>query len=576
MAFVGIDLGTTTSEIAIFRNKSPKVIADGHGNEIIDSYFGFDPKTRLPQVGERVKGLFQSDPASCVEQVKRKMGLDIKIPVGDEALSPEEVSAHILRYLKQAAESYLDEPVDRAVITVPANFPDAARLATIRAGQIAGFEVERIINEPTAAALAYGHSEGMDEEIVLVYDLGGGTFDVSVVEYVGNALDVLASAGDPHLGGKDFDQALVEHVGRNFTEEYGIDIPEGSGMYYRLLFACEQAKKELSFNHATTVHIPFFAVKDGQPVTFDAEVTRAKFESLIGPMIDRTESAINKALKDAKITKSDISRVLLVGGSSRIPYVRKMVERVTGLQPRMDIDPDRAIALGAAIQAAIIKGDSNQIIMDVCPLSLGTSALARLGDGHFIEGTYCEILPPNWKVLKPRTESFRSMADDQEYVDFRAYQRSTFSQTQFAEVDDEPNTADGYHLFGRQRIKLPPGPSGQEIKVTYTYSQNGLIDVVIEAGGHRTPLSFGIHLDEKQIAAARARVEGAWKESEHYEKVRALMNAAEKDLEKGMEPEKEAELRILMDRLKEALADNDGKRVAEYEAKITDLLFELS
>jgi molecular chaperone DnaK len=576
MAIVGIDLGTTTSEVAIFKNNAPKVIPDGRGNEIIDSYFGLDPKTRLPKVGEEVRNVFKSSPDQCVEQVKRKMGQDINIPVGDQKFLPEEISAHILRYLKAAAESYLDDAVDRVVITVPANFPDTARNATIRAGQIAGFHVERIINEPTAAALAYGHSEGMEEEVVLVYDLGGGTFDVTIVEYIGNTLDILSSAGDPHLGGKDFDQALLNHVLSVFTNEHGVEIQRGSGPYYNLLFACEKAKKELSFNQATIIHIPFFTVKDGQPVTLDVEVTRSKFESLIAPMIDRTELAINKALKDAKIKVSAISRVLLVGGSSRIPYVRKLVERVTGISPRMDIDPDRAIAMGAAIQAAIIDGASDQIIMDVCPLSLGTSTLNQLGSGHFIPGAYSEILPPNWKMLKPRTETFYSIVDDQKVVKFRVYQRSGMSQSQFAEIDDEPNTADGFTLLGVKDIPLPPGPAGQEVKTTYTYNLNGVIDVLIEVGAERFTFIAGVSFDENQLAASRARIDGAWKESEYYEQVRALMHAAEKDLEKGMDPAVEEELRDLLDRLKTALAFNDSSLVSEFETKITNLLFDLS
>jgi len=482
-----------------------------------------------------------------------------------------------LRYLKKSAEEQLDEPVDRCVITVPANFPDPARRATQQAGEIAGMRVERIVNEPTAAALAYGHAEGIEEEHVMVYDLGGGTFDVSIVEYMGDILDVLASSGDPQLGGKDFDEALLSHVASRFESEHGIAIEEGSANYYRLLFACEDAKKELSFNRQTSVHIPFFTVKDGTPVDLDIEVRRSTLEDLIGPMIDRTEDAIEKAINDAGLSKGEIGRVLLIGGSTRIPYVQKLVERVMGQKPLKSIDPDKAVALGAAAQAAIIDGTSNQIIMDVCPLSLGTAAL-EMTQGGVRPGRYTEIIPTNGKTLKEHTEAFETMCEGQDTIDFKVYQRESLSDSRQAEIDGVPNEEEGFSLVMSREIEVPYGPAGQKLTATYVYNPDGMIDVKIRFPETGDEFSFQAHagLDEEQVAASRERLERAWKQSEYLDDVEALLDVAERELEDGsVPPEKGDHLRGLLDDMKRALAANDGDKVSELEEEITDLLFEL-
>ena len=577
MAFVGIDLGTTTSEIAIYEDGGPHIIKDSRGDEIVDSYFGFDPKTKNPVVGDRVRSTFQSDPELAVEQVKRRMGDAIEIPVGDQSYTPPEVSAHILKHLKQSAEEQLDEPVDRCVITVPANFPDPARRATQQAGEIAGMKVERIINEPTAAALAYGHAEGIQEENVMVYDLGGGTFDVSIVEYMGEVLDVLASSGDPDLGGKDFDEALLRHVAEQFEEEHGIAIENGTGNYYRLLFACEEAKKELSFNPRTSVSIPFFTVKDGQPVNLDVEVRRSTFEGLIGPMIDRTEQAIDKALSDADLSRSEVNRVILVGGSTRIPYVKQLVERVMGQKPLSRIDPDKAVALGAAAQTAIVEGTSGQIVMDVAPLSFGTSVMENAA-GAIRAGRYSEIIPTNGKVLRPHEEEYSTIMEDQEYIDFRVYQRDSLSEARQAEVEGEPNDEEGFTLVGRKEIAVPPGPAGQTVVATYVYNPDGMIDITVRFPATGDEHTFQAHagLDEEQVKASRKKLDDAWKQSEYLDRVEALIEAAERELADGsVPPEKDERLRDLMDDLKRALAANDEAKIDDLEEEITDLLFEL-
>ncbi|MFB6274434.1 MAG: Hsp70 family protein [Salinibacter sp.] len=583
MAFVGIDLGTTTSEAAVFEEgDGPRILKDVRGNEIVDSYFGIDPKTNKPAVGEKVKNIFQSNQKLAVEQIKRQMGEEVQIPFGSEdiesqRLSPEEISAHILRHLKRSAEDQLDEDVDRCVITVPANFPDRARRATEQAGEIAGMTVERIVNEPTAAALAYGYDQEVEQEHVMVYDLGGGTFDVSIVKHMGDVLDVEASSGDPKLGGKDFDEALLWHVAERFEDEHGISIEPESGNYYRLLFECEEAKKELSFNRRTSVHIPFFTVKDGEPVDLDVEVSRSTFEDLIGDKIDATEESIEKALEDAELGRGDIDRIILVGGSTRIPYVQQHVEKVMGQTPRKKIDPDKAVALGAAVQSAIIDGKTDHVIMDVCPFSLGTAAMEML-QGGVRPGRYTEIIPSNSKVLREHKRTFRTIHGDQEAIDFRVYQRENTSDSKQAEIDGEPNVEEGFKPVTDKEIEVPQLGEPQEIEATYIYNPDGMLDITIAFPEAGEEVSFQAYagLDEEQIEQSRQKLEQAWKESEYFEDVEALLQAAEDELESGMGPEKEEQLRSLLEDIKRALAADDGERVEALEEEITDVLFELS
>ena len=583
MAFIGIDLGTTTSEAAVFEEgDGPRILKDIRGNEIVDSYFGIERKTNKPAVGEKVKNIFQARPELAVEQIKRQMREEVEIPFGSEEiesqrLSPEEISAHILRHLKRSAKDQLDEDVDRCVITVPANFPDRARRATQQAGEIAGMTVERIVNEPTAAALAYGYDEEVEQEHVMVYDLGGGTFDVSIVKHMDDVLDVEASSGDPKLGGKDFDEALLWHVAEKFEDEHGLSIEPESGNYYRLLFECEEAKKELSFNRRTSVHIPFFTVKDGEPVDLDVEVSRSTFEDLIADKIDATEESIEKALQDAQLAQGDIDRVILVGGSTRIPYVQQHVENVMGQTPRKKIDPDKAVALGAAVQSAIVDGKTDHVIMDVCPFSLGTAAMEML-QGGVRPGRYTEIIPSNSKVLREHKKTFQTIHEEQEAIDFRVYQRENTSDSMQAEIDGEPNIEGGFTTVTDKEIEVPQLDEPQKIEATYVYNPDGMLDITIAFPEAGEEVSFQAYagLDEEQIEQSRQKLERAWQESEHFEDVEALLQAAEDELESGMEAEKEEQLRSLLDDIKRALAADDGKEIEALEEEITDVLFELS
>ena len=565
MAFIGIDLGTTTSEVAVYRDGAPRVLSDVQGNTIVDSKVGIDPADRKLKVGNVVSDFVKHDPENGVSEIKRRMGDDVTIELGGENYSPAELSSMILTHLKESAEERLGEEVEQCVITVPANFPDPARRATRQAGEIAGMTVERIINEPTAAALAYGYDEDVDGEHVMVYDLGGGTFDVSIVEQVGPVLDVKASAGDPHLGGKDFDRALLDHVLDRLRREHGVEgIEEGTGAWHALLGKCEAAKKTLSARERATVDYT---------LTESVEIERSTFEDLIAPMVDKTEDAIDVALTEADLEKEDIDRVILVGGSTRIPYVQRLVERGMGQAPRSGVDPDKAVALGAAAQTAIIEGTSDQIIMDVSAQSFGTAIVdARTGQ----TGVYDEIIPANGKYQKEYTETYGTLYEDQKTIEFRVYQRESMADAERAEVGGEPN--DGFTRLAKRVVDMPPGPPGQELEATYTYTQDGTIDIRLYVPRTDEEVAFETRaeVDEEQIERSRAKVESAWKDSTYLDDVEPLMDAARRELESGdLSVEKQQEVETLMRRMKDALAAEDEAAVQQLEEELTDLLFEL-
>lgn len=567
MAFIGIDLGTTTSEVAIYQDGTPHVLKDLRGTAVIDSKVGVDPSDQGDEikVGNVVGDFIRSDPDNGVSEIKRKMGDDITVELKGESYSPAEISSMILKHLKESAEERLDEEVERCVITIPANFPDPARRATRQAGEIAGMTVERIINEPTAAALSYGHDEDVGGEHVMVYDLGGGTFDVSIVEQMGPVLDVKASFGDPHLGGNDFDRALLEHVLERLSEKHGVDeIEEGTGAWHALLQKCEDAKKTLSAHGRATV---------SYTLTDSVEIERPTFEELIAPMVDDTEGAIEKALTEADLGKDDIDRVILVGGSTRIPYVRGLVERVMEQSPKSNVDPDRAVALGAAAQAAIVEGKSDQVIMDVSAQSFGT-AVVDSQTGR--KGIYDEIIPANGKYQKEYKKTYGTLHENQDAIEFRVYQRESMSDAERAEVEREPN--EDFTLLARRSVDMPAGPPGQELQVTYKYTQDGTIDISLYVPSTDQEISFQTRaeVDEAEIQASRAKVEQAWKDSEYLDDVEALMDAAIRELDKGeLSDRKEQEVEEMLQNLKEALAAEEEPEVRRLEEDLTDLLFEL-
>ena len=567
MAFIGIDLGTTTSEVAVYRDGAPHILKDLEGTSVTDSLVGIDPDDRHLKVGTKVRDFLERDPENSAKEIKRCMHKqNYTVELGGEQHPPSEISSMILKHLKISAQKRLDEEVDRCVITIPANFPDPARRATLQAGKIAGMEVERLINEPTAAALAYGQQETIEDENIMIYDLGGGTFDVSIVEQVGPVLDVKASSGDRQLGGADFDRALLNHVVKRLETDHGLESPEEkTGAWYDLLHKCENAKKVLSDQQKTTI--------DYKGLANTVEVTRSTFETLIAPIVDETESSIRHALNEAGLDRSDIDRVILVGGSTRIPYVQQLVERVMGQMPRSTIDPDKAVALGAANQAAIIDGRADGIIMDLCAQSFGTAVVdAQTGQ----PGRYSIIIPENGKYQKEYTKTYHTITENQEIIDFRVYQRDTGVDIKRAEIEGEPN--DGFTLIGKQEIEVPKGPAGQKVEATYKYTLDGTLDIKLNfpRTGEKREFRTRAEVDEEQIERSRARVENAWKESTYLDDVEALMDAARRELESGdLSAEKQQQVETLMRRMKDALAAEDEAAVRQLEEELTDLLFEL-
>jgi len=349
---------------AVCDRDGPRVIKDDHGNEIVDSSFGIDPKTKKPVVGQKVKSIFQSAPSLAVEQIQRRMGEEVEIAFGNEEigsqrLAPEEIAAHLFRHLKRSAEAQLEEEVDRCVISLPASFPDPARRATQQAGEIAGMTVERLINEPTAAVLAYDHHEEIEEEYVMVYHFGRGTFNVSVVKQTGDVPEVRASSGDIRIGVNDLDEALLWHVAETFDQEHDISVEPESGNYARLLSECENVRNELVHSRETSAHIPFFAVKNEDPVDLQVEIHRSEYEDIIGPVVAGTVRAVENVLSAASLTRSDLGEIILTGEGARVPYVRSFVRHATGYRPLKSVAPEKAIALGAARQAAIIDGKAD-------------------------------------------------------------------------------------------------------------------------------------------------------------------------------------------------------------------------
>ncbi len=461
---VGIDLGTTNSCVAIMEAGQPKVIINPDGERITPSVVAFS-KTGERLVGRSAKRQAVLNPERTVASIKRKMGTRDRITIDGKDYSPEQISAMILQKLKTDAEAYLGEPVTEAVITVPAYFDDSQRTATKQAGEIAGLKVLRIINEPTAAALAYGFGQSKKEATILVYDLGGGTFDVSVLDVeIGGAEErdayhVLSTSGDTHLGGDDFDERVVNYVAEEFKKEVGVDIRKDRQALQRLREAAEKAKCELSTTMQTTISLPFITSVEGEgPKHLEMVLTRAKLEELIGDLINKTETAVLDAMKEANISQGDLDEVILVGGSTRIPAVQELVKRLTGKEPRKDLNPDEVVALGASIQAAVLAGGTQDIVlMDVTPLSLGVETLGDVMD---------VVIPRNTNIPTREQRVYSTASDFQTTVEVHVLQgeRARASQNK---------SLGRFHLAG-----IPPAPRGiPQIEVTFDIDANGILNV---------------------------------------------------------------------------------------------------
>ena len=538
---IGIDLGTTNSCVSVLEAGEAKVIPNPEGGRTTPSVVSFKKGEKI--VGEAAKRQALTNP-NTVSSIKRLMGTNEKVELEGKKYTPEEISAMILGYLKEYAERYLGEKLDKAVITVPAYFNDAQRQATKNAGKIAGLEVERIINEPTAAALAYG-LEKDHSGTVLVYDLGGGTFDVSILELGDGVFEVKSSAGNGHLGGDDFDNRIVEYLVSEFKKENGVDLSKDKMAMQRLKEAAEKAKKELSGVVSTQISAPFIAKgDDGEPLHLDITLSRAKFEDLIRDLVEETIPPVRDALKEAKLSASDINKVILVGGSTRIPMVYDLVKKELGKEPSREVNPDEVVSLGAAIQGGVLTGDVNDIVLlDVTPLSLGLETLG---------GVMTTLIPRNTTIPATKKEVFSTAADNQPAVDIHVLQ------------GERPMAADNKTLGHFQLTGIPAAPRGvPQIEVTFDIDANGIVNVKAKDLGTNKEQSITIsnstNLSDEEIEKMR-------KEAEENK---------EKDAKRKEEAETKNEAEQLVFQTEKTMKDLgdkvDSKEKEEIENLIKDL-----
>jgi molecular chaperone DnaK len=581
MKAVGIDLGTTNSEVAIVENGQVRVLPGEDGDLILPSCVGFSDTGKL-LVGREALRQYAAAPERTVKSIKRWMGTDHKTTLGDKEYLPHEVSAIILRALKQRAENVLGETITQAVITVPAYFTDAQRQATKTAGEIAGLEVLQIINEPTAAALAYD-LRSQETEKVVVYDLGGGTFDVSVVEITGEVTEVFASHGNNRLGGDDFDRLLQLHLMDLFRKQHGVDVPDDAATQARLLRAAEQLKIDLSSHAFATVREAFLGSKGKTALHLETEVARTDFEKLIRPLLQETLEAIDRALTDANLEANEIDRIILVGGSTRIPLVQEMIAKHLGQTPTDGIQADLCVALGAALQAGVLVGESvDAILVDVIPHSLGIAAAVPTAMG-IMPGYFSVIIPRNSVVPVSRSHVYSTLFDEQNAVEIEVFQ-------------GENAMAQENVPLGSFRVEnLPPQPAGSiQVEVHFDFDLNGILTVTTteKSKGQQGTLvvnNAGIQkLSSHELKEARADLEALFESDETIEisaeesiesveiapELAALLNGAQQAL-LTVDEEQAEELQDLLDQIENAIATN-SEELTELQVELEDFLYYIS
>ena len=540
---IGIDLGTTNSCVAVLEGGEPTVIANAEGNRTTPSVVGFT-KGGERLVGETAKRQAITNPDRTISSIKRHMGSSYTVSIDGKEYTPQDISAMILAKLKADAESYLGEKVTEAVITVPAYFSDSQKQATKDAGKIAGLDVKRIINEPTAAALAYGLDKENEHHKILVYDLGGGTFDVSILELGDGVFEVLSTNGDTKLGGDDFDNVLMNYMADQFAKENGVDLRNDKMALQRLKEAAEKAKKELSSSQTTNVNLPFITVNQDGPLHLNMDITRAKFDQLTEHLVQRTIEPMKKAMADAGVTMADLAKVILVGGSTRIPAVQEAVKRITGKEPFKGINPDECVAIGASIQAGVLTGEVKDVLLlDVTPLSLSIETLG---------GVATKLIERNTTIPTKKSQIFSTAADNQSAVDIHVMQ----GERQMA--------ADNITLGRFQLTGIPAAPRGvPQIEVTFDIDANGIVNVSAKDLGTGQQQSITITSSNK---LSEEEIKQKVKEDEEY---------AEADKKKKEDTEARNQAETLVYETEKNLKTLEGK-LSEAEVKeITDAKDEL-